>query len=165
MTFVIADDAAFFLKEISVKLLYPPIVWVATITAMLVAHATFPVAHSEPNAWRTVVGLICFVSGIAISSWHKRLFRRMGTNIDTFGEPDRLVESGLFRRTRNPMYLSFIVALGGLALILGSASPWPFVLGFFALAHTWYIRVEEREMEKKFGAAFRDYCLRTPRWL
>lgn len=147
------------------RLLHPPIVWVVTITAMLLTHVSFPVAHAEPAAWRTVLGLVGLISGVAISVWHKSLFRRVGTNIDTFGEPGQLVESGLYKRTRNPMYLGFILALAGLALVLGTVLPWLFVLGFFALTHACYIRVEEREMERKFGAEFRDYCLRTPRWL
>lgn len=147
------------------KLFLPPVVWIASIAAMLYTHEQLPIVHAEPTAWRTLLGLFLLFCGMAITLWHKRLFRQLGTNIDTFGRPDQLVEKGLFRHTRNPMYLGFVVALCALALILGAVSPWFFAAGFFVLANTWYIRVEEREMEIKFGDAYRAYCLRTPRWL
>jgi protein-S-isoprenylcysteine O-methyltransferase Ste14 len=147
------------------KLLLPPVVWIATIAAMLLTHEMFPIAHTEPTTWRTLLGFSLFFSGLAITVWHKRLFRKEGTNIDTFGKPDQLVEKSLFKHTRNPMYLGFVVSLAALALVMGAVSPWFLVLGFFVLAHTWYICIEEREMQSKFGAAYREYCSRTPRWL
>lgn len=145
--------------------LLPPIVWLFTIVAMLLAHEYFPILHADPVIWRTAPGLAMIVVALLITIWHKRLFKKINTNIDTFGEPDRLVDQGLFRHVRNPMYLGFVLALVGLALLGGALSSWLIAAGFFLLADKWYIPFEERAMLKKFGEQYETYCSRTRRWI
>lgn len=147
------------------KFLLPPIVWLAAIIAMLIAHEKFPLLHIEPSLWRTTTALLLLSMAIAITLWHKRLFKREKTNIDTFGQPDQLVETGLFRYIRNPMYLGFVISLASLALLMGALSPWIFVLGFFVLANLWYIPFEERTMYERFGEHYTAYQSRTRRWI
>lgn len=79
--------------------------------------------------------------------------------------PKELVDVGLYRFVRNPMYGAGIVALIGwilwspsLPLIVA-----PFV--FFIAAHLFVISYEEPTLRKKFGAAYEDYCQRVPRWI
>lgn len=147
------------------KLLLPPITWLFSIAAMLLAHEIVPILHIEPSFWRTAIGIILLLGAIALTVWHKQLFQRTKTNIDTFGQPDHLVESGLFRYIRNPMYLGFVVSLAALALVMGALSPWLLVLGFFMLAHLWYIPFEEQAMQNKFGEQYAAYQARTRRWI
>lgn len=143
-------------------LLLPPIVFFASALSMLALDRIAPLIRIE-SPW-TWLGLAPLTVGLAVANWHARLFRRVGTNIDTFGEPDQLVRDGLFLRTRNPMYLGFVISLAGLAFILGSISPWALVVGFMLAAHCWYIPVEERAMAAKFGADYEEYRRRIPRW-
>jgi protein-S-isoprenylcysteine O-methyltransferase Ste14 len=77
---------------------------------------------------------------------------------------DDLVTEGLFRHTRNPMYVGkFLMILGA-----GFASNrWPALLGITVAYSFMYQAVtlaEEAYLRKKFGAAFDDYCRRVPRW-
>lgn len=116
-----------------------------------------------PAPWR-LTGLALLLAGIAIAQWHARLFRQLGTNINTFAEPDHLTTLGLFRRTRNPMYLGMVIALTGVALLLGAVSPMAGPLAFFVLSHRWYIPVEEQAMAARFGERYREYQVRVPRW-
>lgn len=143
-------------------LLLPPIVFLASVLSMFALDRVAPVIRVE-SLW-TWLGMAPLVVGLTVANWHARLFRRVGTNIDTFGEPGRLVQDGLFLHTRNPMYLGFVISLAGLAFILGSVSPWALVVGFILVAHCWYIPVEERAMAAKFGADYEKYRRRTPRW-
>lgn len=147
------------------KLLLPPIIWLFSIAAMLLTHEIVPIFHIEPSFWRTATGITLLLGAIALTVWHKQLFQRAKTNIDTFGQPDQLVETGLFRYIRNPMYLGFVASLAALALVMGALSPWIWVLGFFLLAHLWYIPFEERAMYKKFGEQYTEYQARTRRWI
>ncbi|HYF43391.1 MAG TPA: isoprenylcysteine carboxylmethyltransferase family protein [Ramlibacter sp.] len=131
---------------------------------MLALHRHAPVLQLWDGSLRWL-GLLPVAAGLAIASWHARLFRRRGTNIDTFGEPGTIVREGMFRRTRNPMYLGFVITLSGLAACLGSLSPFLAVAAFKLLVHHWYIRVEERAMLRKFGQDYLEYQRTVPRWL
>ena len=145
-------------------LLLQPIVVLMTISLMLVLHAKLPIAYwiPEPFNW---IGLVLVVGGFGVANWHARLFRRLNTNINTFGEPGSLTREGLFRRTRNPMYLGMLVCLIGTACMLGSLSPLVGPLGFFLLANFWYIPIEEKAMASKFADAYRDYQRSVRRWV
>ena len=76
-----------------------------------------------------------------------------------------LVTSGVFRYSRNPIYLgdallllAWAIWLGhGLALLL-----WPLFIGYMTLVQ---IRTEERALQQKFGSAFTQYCQQVRRWL
>ncbi|MCA0175692.1 MAG: isoprenylcysteine carboxylmethyltransferase family protein [Proteobacteria bacterium] len=145
-------------------LLLPPVVVLMSVGMMLLLHVAAPVVHLVPRPanW---AGLALVVAGFGIANWHARLFRRIGTNINTFGEPGKLTQEGLFRRTRNPMYLGMLIFLVGVAFILGSSSPVIVPLGFFALANYWYIPIEETAMASKFGTEYIEYKQSVPRWL
>ncbi|MBD9394866.1 isoprenylcysteine carboxylmethyltransferase family protein [Acidovorax sp. ACV01] len=118
------------------RLLLPPVVWFASVGAMVILQRIWPLATLPPDAcvlaW--MAGGVLVLAGLAIAQWHARLFKRIGTNINTFGEPGTLTTAGLFAYTRNPMYLGMLLALAGVALALGALSPWLLVLHFCARA-------------------------------
>lgn len=72
---------------------------------------------------------------------------------------------GLFRLTRNPMYLGFSVALLGLAVFLGSLVPMLLAVAYVLISDRWYIAFEENRMLARFGEDYRRYARRTRRWL
>ena len=76
-----------------------------------------------------------------------------------------LVVSGIYRISRNPMYLGFLVCLPGWAILLSNPAallPIPlFVLGM----NRWQIVPEEKALTQRFGTAFVAYMARTRRWL
>ncbi len=147
------------------KMLLPPIVWILSIIVMIALHEFFPIVHIEPESWRTILGIALIVCSLGMTIWHKRLFSNEQTNINTFNEPDKLIESGLFRYIRNPMYLGFTVSLAALAFLGGALSPWFVVIGFFVLSERYYIPYEERAMLEKFGDQYKAYQSRTRRWI
>lgn len=144
--------------------LLPPLLFCLLLSLMLFAGFCFPLVHwpLAPFHW---LGLLFVAIGLVIASWHARLFSQLGTNISTFEEPDVLVQAGLFRYTRNPMYLGFLIALCGTAITLSSASPWVFVVCFFVITDRWYIAFEEKMMLQKFGDEYRLYQQQVGRWL
>lgn len=149
------------------RLLLPPIVWFASVGLMVILQRTWPVGRMPAGVAfvAMVAGGVILVLGLGMAQWHARLFRRIGTNINTFGEPGTLTTAGLFAHTRNPMYLGMLMALAGVAMLLGALSPWLMVLLFFVVAQGWYIPVEERAMAARFGCQYTDYCRDVRRWL
>lgn len=149
------------------RLLLPPVVWFASVGAMVILQRIWSLATLPPDAcvlaW--MAGGVLVLAGLAMAQWHARLFKRIGTNINTFGEPGTLTTAGLFAHTRNPMYLGMLLALAGVALALGTLSPWLLVLQFFVLAQCWYIPLEERKLAARFGRQYADYCRDVRRWI
>lgn len=115
-----------------------------------------------PYTW---LGGILVLAGIAVAWWHARLFRRIGTNINTFEDPGTLTREGLFQLSRNPMYLGFVISLLGVGICLGAASPFLVCGAFVLLTHFWYIRIEEQALLKKFGSQYVEYQRMVRRWI
>lgn len=143
--------------------------------ALTVAAAIVVVVASRLHAGATVVepviahvagGGIGFV-GLALAVRGVFDFRRARTTVDP-RHPERsarIVTAGVYRWTRNPMYLGFVLLLLGLAVALQSA----FGLLVTALAacflQRFQITPEERWLGRQFGAEYDDYRRRVRRWL
>ena len=80
------------------------------------------------------------------------------------GYPDRIVTTGIYARTRNPMYLGHLVFLTGLALVTGS----PIAVVALPVLAPWFDRRaarDERRLAERFGHPYAEYRDRIPRWL
>jgi protein-S-isoprenylcysteine O-methyltransferase Ste14 len=94
-------------------------------------------------------------------------FRKACTTVNTF-TPDAsssLVVSGIFKRTRNPMYLALFLALFGWGLYLANLISLVVAAGFVVYMNHFQILPEERALENAFGARFTEYKSRVRRWI
>ncbi|MGE0798006.1 MAG: isoprenylcysteine carboxylmethyltransferase family protein [Lautropia sp.] len=146
----------------------PPVVMLLAVAAMWgLARAMPALVVPIPDGLRQVIGVALIVLGVAMDLACAFRFWRAGTTINPL-RPDAsaaLVTTGLFRFSRNPMYLGMLVALIGWAVLL--ASP-PALLGTGAFV--WYlsrfqILPEERALAARFPQQFADYAGRVRRWL
>ena len=98
--------------------------------------------------------------------WAFVLFRREGTEIDPSSPTNRkLITSGPFQFTRNPMYLGLVILTLGVALWVGA---WPMFIApvaIFATANWVHIPFEEAKMRRQFGATYDGYVERVRRWV
>jgi protein-S-isoprenylcysteine O-methyltransferase Ste14 len=142
-----------------------PLAWFALAgVAMFCLDHWFPIAVLLTDPWRWL-GLALTVPGLALVLHSGAAFLRAGTGLLPFSEATRLVTGGLYRFTRNPMYLGMAVFLVGLAMILGSASPFVPAVIFVGIIDRQFIRNEEAFLVGTFGAEYRDYMQRVRRWL
>jgi protein-S-isoprenylcysteine O-methyltransferase Ste14 len=115
------------------------------------------------------VALVAFLTGTAvlIGSWSVWLFYRKGTTVHPHRpqETERLITSGPYKHSRNPMYLALSMVLIAWAIYLTDLLSLMLMPGFFAYITRFQIIPEERQMEEKFGEVFEDYAEKTPRWL
>lgn len=135
-----------------------------SIGVMLFLWVALPIKQFVPYPYN-FFGSLFFVVGLILAKVGSDKFERVGTNIETFKKPDILVTDGLFSISRNPMYLGFISALTGIALMLGNLSSFAVVIIFFVVTNGWYIPFEEDAMEYKFGEQYINYKKSTRRWL
>jgi len=76
-----------------------------------------------------------------------------------------LVRTGIYGRTRNPMYLGFLLILVGWAIAVGNVVAFVVLPGFIIYINRFQIRPEERALTSIFGEAFKAYCVEVRRWI
>ena len=144
--------------------LLPPFLFLFSAALMVLLSKYFPVARLLDHPW-TLLGLAGLAGGLAIILVAGNQFRRAKTNLPTFNKPDHLVTSGLFKYSRNPIYLGFSIATFGVALYLGALSPFFVCVLFIFIVDRWYIAFEEKIMSDVFGQAYEDYKRSVRRWI
>lgn len=112
------------------------------------------------------LGRLLVLAGLLLVIWCNALFTSLGegTAHPFTAKTKRLVIAGPYRYVRNPMVWGVGSLLVGLALWLGSVGLW-FGFGGFVLFILFFVPYyEERDMERRFGEEYREYCRRVPRW-
>lgn len=116
---------------------------------------------------RTALAASLAGAGFLIDLVSVAAFVRARTTVNPLA-PDKtsaLVISGLYRFSRNPMYLGMLMILLGWGLYLGDALAFPPAGLFIILIEFLQLRPEERALEEKFGDDFRAYKKRVRRWI
>jgi protein-S-isoprenylcysteine O-methyltransferase Ste14 len=135
-----------------------------SIVVMIAFHFLFPVMRIIPPLWN-FLGLVPLAWGVVINLVADKAFHEASTTVKPFEESSALIAHGIFRVSRNPMYLGFVLILIGIAVLLRSLTPYAVVLAFAILMDRMYITVEQRMLAEKFGAEWEKYRQRTRRWL
>ena len=108
------------------------------------------------------VGLGAYVGLTAVAS-----FRKANTTVNPLTPEaiSSLVVSGIFKRTRNPMYLALMLALTGWGLYLANIFSLLVTVGFVLYMNHFQIQPEERHLEEIFGSEFNDYKKQVRKWI
>lgn len=141
----------------------PPLLYVIAYAAAWSLHRLAPLPflpgdlHLIPALWLTLGGVLIFFSAL-------RALRKAGTSPRPYAVPTALVTEGPYRRSRNPIYLSYVWLYLGLGCWLNSW--WPLILfpALILAMNRFVIGREETVLEERFGAAYRRYRESTRRW-
>ncbi len=142
----------------------PPTWFFLMILLMVALNFTVPGPRLLPGPF-ILVGIFPLGLGMLISGLAAGQFFRAGTTVKPFLESSHLVTTGMFGLTRNPMYLGLLISLAGIAMLLGSATPWIGVAIFAILIDRMFIAREEPMMRARFGKEFDAYKSRVRRWI
>jgi protein-S-isoprenylcysteine O-methyltransferase Ste14 len=144
----------------------PPPIWtIALLIAAYVvernsAQAGIVVFQSTPLA------IVFAVLGIALSVWGRNTFAAAGTEIMPASATNKkLVTSGPFRFTRNPMYSGLTLMTTGIAFYFGTLPFFLVPLVIFLLCNFVFIPFEEEKMQRQFEDQYTDYIRRVRRWI
>ena len=144
----------------------PPVVGLLVAAAMWGVSSWPPVLPLAPGLRLVLAGAVALV-GLAFDVLGLIAFRQARTTINPLrpGNTSVLVTSGIYRFTRNPMYVGLACLLTAWAVYLGAL--WPFFgpLLFVAYINRFQIGPEERVMRGKFGEEYAAYAARVRRWL
>lgn len=142
----------------------PPVYLLLAILATIALHFLLPIASFAAPPFRSL-GVVLIVAGIGLAAYAAGLFARAGTPAIPFERSTALVTGGVYRITRNPMYVGLIVILAGVALICGTAGALLPLPVFVWILTTQFIAGEEQFLEEIFGEDYRAYKRRVRRWL
>ena len=152
----------------SLELKLPPPV-VALAAGLLMFGLSFSESGSLPLSavWRHVGAAVLFGLGLTLLLISGRLFFKVGTTVLPYNpeKTSKLVISGAYRHSRNPMYLAMLLMLSGWGVFLGQ---WPALAGlplFMLYMTRFQIIPEERALAALFGEEYREYARRVRRWI
>ena len=149
------------------ELKIPPMIVVAIAAALMWAIARAAPHLTRPYTGRALLAATLLVFGVAIITMGLRAFRRASTTVDPrFPEnASRVVSGGIYRYTRNPMYLGMLVVLLAWVALLSNVAALVVPVLFALYITRWQIVPEERALAEKFGAEYEEYCKSVGRWL
>jgi protein-S-isoprenylcysteine O-methyltransferase Ste14 len=112
-----------------------------------------------------IIGGIIMACAVAIALFAIREMIRAGTTFRAGGQASAFVRTGVYKRTRNPMYLSLTFFTLGLGI--ATANPWMVVLAPVLLLYLQerVVKREEAYLKQRFGVEYADYMRKVRRWL
>ncbi len=144
----------------------PVVVLVVAAAAIWALRRAFP-EEGVFIPWRREIYGTLLGLGIAVALAGVVSFRRARTTVNPL-RPDAtssLVTVGVYRLTRNPMYLGMALTLAAVVVFFSNPLGLVPLVAFVAWMNAFQIAPEERALRAQFGEAFDEYCARARRWL
>lgn len=142
----------------------PPLIYLGFLLAGLAADRLLGLPSPQiPASW--LFGAVPILAGIALIAAALGIFRRHGTAPEPWRPSSAFVATGIYRWTRNPMYLGMALVHLGLAIGLESLGALALLPVALVIVQIQVIAREERYLDARFGEAYRDYRRRVRRWL
>jgi protein-S-isoprenylcysteine O-methyltransferase Ste14 len=143
----------------------PPLAWGLAVIAGVALNWLVPLPFLPtylPAGW---LGAMVFVLALALFAWAIVTITRGGSNVPTSMPTTTIIESGPYRFTRNPIYLSMCLGLIGLAIAFDNLWLLMMLVPFGLVIRYGVVAREEAYLERKFGDVYRGYRSRVRRWL
>ena len=153
------------MKALELKI--PPVVqFLAVALAMWLMANYFPSSGVEIPGRKVLIVLFAGLGGI-VAIPAVAAFRSVDTTVDprTPDKATRLVVSGVFRYSRNPMYLGLLCVLIAWAVYLSNLLAFVGIPLFVGSMNRLQIQLEEQAMERQFGDEYREYRKSVRRWI
>jgi protein-S-isoprenylcysteine O-methyltransferase Ste14 len=144
----------------------PPVVALLVAAVMWLARSYAP-SFGLAIPWRPAIAVTLVILGVALALAGVLAFRKAKTTVNPTKPQatSTVVATGIYRFTRNPMYLGILVALVGWAVFLANAMSFLPLPLFVLYMNRFQIRPEERVLSGLFGAGYASYMRSVRRWL
>ena len=146
------------------KYVHPPFVVLAFLVLAYVLGRFMPLPFAAPPVVRNI-GLLFAFAGFLFGIGAFLEFRKRRTTLDPHSSVKQVVTTGIYRFTRNPIYLGFLLMVIGVPLSSGLF--WGVALApfFIIVMNRLVIEREESYLARKFGNAYTSYTSQVRRWL
>ena len=156
-------------KNVRQPFLHIPVPWVFVLAYFIGAglEILFPFGtrSAEVLLVNQIGGAVLFLIGPAIAGWGLSVFHKARTTTVPGETSTKLVTTGLYRCSRNPMYLGLVFAYIGEAGLL--IQIWPLFILLFTIAYVHWIviPIEEARLKEDFGNQYEQYYTKVHRWI
>ena len=145
------------------KIIYPPFLTLFGLISQTFLDAYLPVVQAIVFPLWT--GSVVVVLGLSIIVYTISLFKRQQTDVMPDGNPSILITHGIYKITRNPIYLGMTLILLGSAFLFGTLSTFFIPPLFMATVDLIWIRFEEKNLESIFGNRYTTYKESVRKWI
>jgi protein-S-isoprenylcysteine O-methyltransferase Ste14 len=146
------------------KRVLPPTYLLTALLAQAALHLGLPALKFIPGPWR-LIGILPVICGVVLNLAADQAFKRVKTTVKPFQVSSALVTDGAYGISRHPMYLGYVLILAGVAVMVGSLTPFLVILIFAVLMEVVFIQVEERMLEERFAGEWVAYKESVRRWI
>ena len=151
--------------EIVLKWIDIPPVWLAAFVVL-----AWRIGLADPwnlgfgGAWSDLAAGLLIGGGLVLMLLAVTELRKQRTTVIPHRVPAKMVQSGIYRRSRNPIYLGDVLVLAGLILRFDAALALPLIPVFVWVLERRFILPEEERLRRTFRADFARYTMKTRRW-
>lgn len=142
----------------------PPMWLLVALIAAWQISVIRPFRLSFGGQWADFAGGILVGGGLLLMLLAVYEMRRMKTTVIPHRDADRLVTSGIFSRTRNPIYIGDVLVLAGLILRWDAPLALPLIPLLLWVLEKRFVIPEEDRLRRRYRADFARYCQKTRRW-
>lgn len=143
------------------KLSFPPVITFICLIAQFILLSTIPI----PIAINLVLGLLVLSSSLAIIIFSFMELNKFETTYIPDGDPEKLVQTGPFKYSRNPIYLGMLGILISVCFFSQSLSTFIVPVVFFFIIESTWIKHEEDKLADKFKNEWDEYKASTRKWI
>ncbi len=112
-----------------------------------------------------LIGAISIIFGFAVMTWAWLQFKKAETAVCPTAKSSLIVTHGVYKYSRNPMYLGMLVMLTGASLMMGTIPAMLAPIGFFIVIDKVFIPFEEDKLQNFFGDVYGAYLTQARRWV
>jgi protein-S-isoprenylcysteine O-methyltransferase Ste14 len=151
----------------ALELKLPPGILFLFIALLMWLAGEFAPTFDFQVPFQLIIAWVFVLTGLAICAIAVAEFRRARTTVNPIkpGSSATLVTRGVYQRTRNPMYLGFLLVFVGVAIATGNLLAFLYLPLFVLYMNEFQIKPEERALGAKFGAEFERYKAAVRRWI
>lgn len=151
----------------ALELKIPPIALVIIFALVMWLGGVFAPGFNIRFPFQSTVAWMFGLLGLIISVFGFREFKLAKTTVNPTKpqSSSTLVRTGIYSRTRNPMYLGFFLILAGWATAMANLMAFVVLPGFVIYMNRFQIKPEERTLASIFGGDFNSYCTDVRRWI
>jgi protein-S-isoprenylcysteine O-methyltransferase Ste14 len=142
----------------------PPLIFLSGLLFGALITWFYPVTLL-PGGLAVLLGNLLLLGGIAVIALAYLHMKKAKTNIEPWKPTTRILDSGLYRFSRNPIYVGMIAIYLGVTCLFNSVWFLPFLPLVLLVVHYGVILREEKYLENKFGEEYLDYQKRVRRWI
>ncbi len=144
----------------------PPLVpLIALAVGLVIQRFVWPLPFPVEGLARTVAGGVLLVCGVGLITAAGRLFQKSGQDPKPWESTPEIIATGIYRLTRNPMYLGMGLLQAGIGVLLSNLWIVVLVPVSWGVIQRIAIRHEEAYLERKFGTSYTQYKASVRRWL